>query len=126
MNTNVFKITAIVLMLTVAITGCSKATEKVSKIDSQIVITIKESSSQILQLDFSTTKIYGCCNYSIDLSWKKSSNIIDITFRGVIETDWCLTAMGPATTTIELGTLSNGTYLLNFYVGGLKHSGELI
>ena len=126
MNTNVFKIMTIVLMLSLAITGCDKDNETVSNIDSEIVITMKESSSRTLQLYLSTTKIYPCCNFPIDLSWKKSSNIIDISIKGVIGTDFCLTALGPATATIDLGLLSNGTYLLHFHNGHLKRSGELI
>ena len=95
-------------------------------IDSEIVITMKESSLRTLQLYFSTTKIYPCCNYPIDLSWKRSSNIIDISFKGIIKTELCLTALGPATATIDLSALSNGTYRLNFQDGNLKRSGELI
>jgi hypothetical protein len=126
MNTNVFKITTIALTLAIATIGCDKATETNGEIDSEINITMMEHSSGTLQLYFSTTKIYPCCNYPIDLSWKKSSNTIDISFKGVIETDFCLTALGPATATIDLGTLSNGTYQLSFFNGSVKHSGELI
>ena len=119
-------IMTIVLMLSLVLTGCNKATETVSNIDSEIVITMNESSSRTLQLYLSTTKIYPCCNYPIDLSWKSSSNIIDVSVKGVIETDFCFTALGPATMSIDLGVLSNGTYLLNFHDGHLKRSGELI
>jgi len=126
MNTDFLKVMTIVLMLAVAITGCDKAAETVSKMDSEITIAMSESSLRTLQLYLSTTKIYPCCNYPIDLSWKKSSNTIDISVKGVIETDICLTALGPATATIDLGALSNGTYLLNFHIGNLKRSGELI
>ena len=122
MNTKIFKMATIVLMLLVATAGCDKAIET----RTEIAITMMESSSQALQLYFSTTKIYPCCNYPIDLSWEKSSNIIDITFKGVIETDLCLTALGPATAMIDLGVLNNGTYQLNFYNEYIKQSGELI
>jgi len=126
MNTNVFKISAIMLILSVATVGCDKTVKQRSKIDTQIEITMMESSSKALQIYFSTTKIYPCCNYPIDVSWKKSSNIIDITFKGVIETDICLTALGPATAMIDLGEFKNGTYQLNFHNEHVKQSGELI
>ena len=126
MNTNVFKISAIVLMLSVAIIGCDKSNETNNGINSEINVTIMENSSRALQLYFSTTKEYPCCNFPIDLSWKKSSNTIDITFKGVIETDLCLTAIGPATATIDLGVFNNGTYQLNFYNENVKQSGEFI
>ena len=126
MNTNIFKISAIMLILSVATIGCDKTIKQRSKIDTQIEITMMESSSKALQLYFSTTKIYPCCNYPIDVSWKNSSNIIDITFKGIIETDICLTAIGPATAMIDLGEFKNGTYQLNFHNEHVKQSGELI
>lgn len=126
MNTNVFKILAIMLMLSVTITGCDRTVKNRSKIDSEIAITMMESSSQALQLYFATTKEYPCCNFPIDLSWKKSLNTIDITFKGVFETGLCLTAIGPATAMIDLGVFNNGTYQLNFYNENVKQSGELI
>ena len=123
MNTNVFKVSAIMLMLSIAIIGCDKSIETNN---AEINITIMENSSRALQLYFSTTQIYPCCNYPIDVSWKNSSNTIDITFNGVIETDLCFTAIGPATATIDLGVLDNGTYQLNFYNEHVKQSGKLI
>ena len=126
MNTNVFKMATIVLMLSVATAGCDKTIETKSKIDSEIDITMMENSSGALQLYFSTTEIYPCCNWSIDLSWKKSSNNIDITFKSIIKPDICLTALGPATAMIDLGVLNNGIYQLNFYNEHVKQSGELV
>ncbi|MDD2284920.1 MAG: hypothetical protein PHQ11_05915 [Paludibacter sp.] len=116
----------IVFMLSMATSGCDKTIDTRSKIDSEIAITMMESSSQALQLYFSTTKAYPCCNFLIDVSLKKFSNTIDITFKGVIETSWCLTALGPATARIDLGILKSGTYQLNFYNEHVKQSGELI
>ena len=109
-------------MLSVATAGCDMA----RNVDSKITVTMMESSSQALQLYFSTTKQYPCCNYPIDLSLKQSSSIIDITFKGVIETGGCATAIGPATASINMGVLNNGTYQLNFYSEDVKQSGELI
>lgn len=125
MNTNV-KISIMALMLSVVTAGCNNTFETKTVIDSEIVITMMESSSQALQMYFSTTKSYSCCNYPIDLSWKKSSNTIDIVFKGVIKADLCLTAIGPATASIDLGVLNNGTYQLNFYNEQVKQSGKLI
>ena len=126
MNVNKYKITAIALILVVTICGCEKATETHENIDSEINIKVMESSLRTLQLYFSTTKMYPCVNYPIDVSWQQSSNIIDISFMGVIENDFCFTAIGPATAVIDLGTLSNGTYHLNFHNGNMKQSGKLI
>ncbi len=126
MNTYIFKTAAITIMLLMTTIGCNKTTAIISKIDSKIAVTMMESSSQTFQMYFSTTKKYPCYNYLIDLSLKKSLLIIDITYKGVIETDMCLTAFGPATTKVDLGVLHNGTYQLNFYNEHIRQSGELI
>lgn len=127
MNTNTLKITAIVLLVVTTI-GCEKnGTHK--GIDSEInirMVEIFDKSPRTLQMYFSTTKIYPCCNYPIDLSWKNTSNTINISFKGVIETNLCLTALGPATATIDLGALNNGTYQLNFQNGEVRYSGQLV
>ena len=124
MNTSTFKITAIALLAFTTF-GCDKA-KMYKGIDSEINITMMEHLSGTLQLYFSTTKIYPCMNYPIDLSWQKTSNRIEISFKRVIETDFCLTALGPATATIDLGVLSDGTYQLNLQNGEVKYSGELV
>lgn len=127
MNTNILKTTVMVLLVITTI-GCEK-NETHKGIDSEInirMVEVLDKSPRTLQMYFSTTKIYPCCNYPIDLSLKKSSNTFDISFKGVIETDMCLTALGPATATIDLGALSNGTYQLNFQNGSSWHSGQLV
>ena len=100
-----------------------------ANVDSEIHIRMAEIydiSPRTLQLYCSTTTIYPCSNYPIYVVSKQSSNTIDISFKGVIATDFCLTAIGPATAIIDLGTLSNGRYRLNLYNGAIKQSGELI
>jgi hypothetical protein len=130
MNTNILKITAIMLLLAVTIIGCdNKNIETHQGVDSEINIRMVERFDKYprtLQMDFWTTKIYPCFNFPIILSWQKSSNVIDITFKEVIDPGICLTALGPARAVIDLGVLSNGTYQLNFQNGKIKHSGELI
>ncbi|MDR0231020.1 MAG: hypothetical protein LBI82_02755 [Dysgonamonadaceae bacterium] len=98
-------------------------------IDTEInirMVEVFDKSSRTLQMYFSTTKIYPCCNYPIALSWQKTSNSIEISFKSVIKTDLCLTAPGPATATIDLGALSNGTYQLNLQNEEVRYSGELV
>ena len=104
--------------------------ERVYKpIDSEINIRMVErfdNYPRTLQMRFGTTRIYPCVNFPIILSWQKSSNVIDVVFEYVMVTDLCLTALGPATAIIDFGTLSNGTYQLNFQNGEIRYSGELI
>ena len=99
-------------------------------VDSKInirLVEIYDKSPRTLQLRFATEKMYPCANYPIIVSSQQLSNNIDISFKGVVNNiGICLTAIGPATATINLGALSNGTYNLNFYNGNVKHTGKLI
>ena len=127
MNTNILKITTMVLLALTTI-GCEQ-NEMQEAIDSEInirMVEVFDKSPRTLQMDFSTTEIYPCYNYPIDLSWEKSSNNIDILFKGVIKTDICLATFGPATATIDFGSLNNGKYQLNFQKGEVKYSGQLV
>ncbi|MGB3339860.1 MAG: hypothetical protein WBB37_00045 [bacterium] len=54
------------------------------------------------------------------------SDKIDIEFNGIFIPDICLTAFGPAKTTLNLGTLSNGTYDVEIDVEQKKSFGQLI
>ncbi|MCL2413872.1 MAG: hypothetical protein FWC94_01275 [Bacteroidales bacterium] len=118
------KILFTIAIISLLLAGCDK--ESNNGIDSEINITMMEDLSGAIQLYFSTTKIYPCMNYWIDLSWKRSSNNIDVTFKGVISPGVCLRALGPATETLNLGVLNNGTYQLSFYNRDERQSGELI
>jgi len=99
---------------------------KLEPIDSGINIRMIEHSPQALQLNFSTKKMYPCCNFPIVFSWQLSSNIIDITFDGVFRSGICLTLPGPATAGIDLGVLNNETYQLYIHNGHETYTGELI
>ena len=96
-----------------------------SMINIRVMATI-EGASRNLQFYCSTAKIYPCCNYPILVEKTQSLNNIDIAFNGVLETEFCLTAIGPATAIVNLGELSNGTYNLNLFNGDRKCTGELI
>lgn len=99
------------------------------KVDSDIKIEMWEtmdSTKRTLQFNCSTEKAYGCSNYGISKTFSKSSDKIDIDFNGILIYDFCLTALGPATTTIDFGTLPNGTYNLNIKVAKEKSNGQLI
>ena len=128
MKANIFKITAIMLVLAVAVIGCDKSTETEVEmhkdVDSKINIRISNFSQYLqgLSMHFETTKMYsGFLNW-LDVSWQKSSNVIDITFKDIIHHP----RLSSATSWIDLGTLSNGIYQLNLRNGQVKYSGELI
>ena len=147
MKATIFKITAIMLLLAVAITGCDRSPVEIPECECDIIIecyadddAYKAVDSEIniglaerfdvyprtFQMGFSTRKIFPCFNYWIDLSWQKSSNTIDVVFNSVGRYDICFTALGPATAGIDFGALSIGTYQLNFRNGQIRCSGKLI
>jgi hypothetical protein len=108
--------------------GCKKDAS-VDKIDSDIKIKMWEtvdSTKRTLLFYCSTEREYGCSNYGISKTFNKSSDNIDIDFNGILVYDLCLTSIGPATTTIDLGTLSSGTYNLDIKVERKKSEGQLI
>ena len=88
MNTNILKITAMVLFVITTIGREKNETHiginsEVKGIDSEINITMVEvfdKPTRTLKMNFSTTMIYTYYNYPIDLSWKKSSDTIERLF----------------------------------------------
>lgn len=129
MKTNILNLTVFLFVITGWFSSCSEKDEVDVNVDSDInirMVEIYDQSPRTVQFHCTTTKIYPCCNYPIYAAYQQSSNVIDISFKGVIESEFCLTALGPATAVIDLGALSNGTYRLNMHNGDIKHSGELI
>jgi len=148
MKATIFKITAIMLLLAVAITGCDRNPVEIPECECDIIIecyadddAYKAVDSEIniilverigvyprtMQMGFSTTRMYPSTGYRIDLSWQKSSNTIDIIFKSVTNPAGAgFAVMTPALATIDFGTLSNGTYQLNFRNGEIRCSGKLI
>lgn len=119
-------------ILLLAIVSCIKEESKYENllpIDSGVNIRLIETfntSPRTLHLYCSTEKIYGCYNFPIIAESRQSSNAIDISFQGIIQSDFCQTALGPATTTVDLGALNVGTYTLRLSVGKVTHTGKLI
>lgn len=97
-------------------------------IDSNIQITPTEffnENSLRLGLSCKTEKIYPCINYPILTEVTVVENLVSVNFIRVPEIDLCLTALGPATTTIDLSDISNGDYELELNNGRLKNTGSL-
>jgi hypothetical protein len=127
MNSRAIKSTIVMLSLLLWSAGCGKDNEMNNNeinseefcscvnvnVDSEInirMVEIFDKSPRTFQFQCFTEKIYPCVNYPIIVVSQQSSNNIDISFKGVIETDFCFTALGPASAYIYLGTLNNGMY----------------
>ena len=97
-------------------------------IDSNIIIEFREllgTDSRQFSLFCQTEKQYPCCNYPILAEEKFADNKLDITFTEVLETDLCFTAIGPATTIVNLPSLVNGTYEIGLKNANLANKGKL-
>lgn len=121
-------LTKATMLFLVILFGCQKD-YTVEPIDSDIEIYLWETlgtSNRTLHFNCATERIYGCYNYTISTKYKETSDNIKIDFNGVIIPEFCLTALGPAKSTVDLGSLSTGTYNLNIEVEGKKSKGKLI
>ncbi|MFT3822661.1 MAG: hypothetical protein QM731_02030 [Chitinophagaceae bacterium] len=74
-----------------------------------------------------TEKSYPCINYFLETSHAVTNSKITINFIQVTGPNICLTAVGPASTVIELDELSGETkdYGLELNFGGLTVTGQL-
>jgi hypothetical protein len=88
-------------------------------VDAKIRVGMQENlgaGSKTLTFTCSTEKIYPCCNYSITNNFFVSGRSISVYFTGISKPEICLTALGPATAAINLGSLEGGTYALSIAV----------
>jgi len=118
----------IIIILVFFIVSCNKDSSN-EKITSDINIEMREkidSTSRTFQFICKTQEEYPCCNYQIGNSFIKNSDRVEINFDGIIKPEVCLTAIGPATTTLDFGAISNGTYDLEINTEGKKSTGQLI
>jgi hypothetical protein len=97
-------------------------------IDSKIFIETRE----LLDINFrsltfhcKTEKIYPCVNFPILTDKGINDNSFQITFTGIGETTICFTALGPASTVVDLRSVKSGEYPIEFNNAKLKNRGML-
>lgn len=98
-------------------------------IDSNIHVEFREMlsiDSRQLTLSCATEKQYPCINYPIATKLNFDNNKLSVTFTHVVETEFCFTAIGPATASVVLPDLENGEYELELNNGNLENKGKLI
>ena len=101
---------------------------KSNPINSTIIIEAREElgpDTRRLTLFCKTGKTYPCINFPILTEWTKDESAVEVTFTAVGETVVCLTAIGPATTLVDLDGLSNGEYAIEVNNANLKNKGTL-
>lgn len=101
---------------------------KSNPIDSKIIIEAREAlepNSRRLTFFCKTEKIYPCVNFPLLTEKEINENSFKITFTSVGETMLCMTALGPATTLLDLNALSYGEYDIELNNASLKNKGTL-
>jgi len=79
-----------------------------------------------LELRCQTDLIYGCINYLIEYDLNIITDTVALTFTDIVKPNICLTATGPATAIVNLGTLANNTYEFPITVNSLTLPAQLI
>lgn len=99
------------------------------RIDSKLNIVLREefsSENRNLILNCLTERIYPCFNYGIDYSAVKGAKNFKLRFSKIIIPQICLTALGPAGCSINLGALADGQFNLELEVNGKTEIAQLL
>jgi hypothetical protein len=80
---------------------------------------------RLLFFVFETTNNYECLNYPIRYENSTSTGNIDVRLIDIEKTDFCLTAIGPATAEVNLGNYQTGSYPVKITIGNVENSGTL-
>lgn len=121
------------IFIVIALFG-SISCEKTPKYDNQVVdsdIVIKMSEelgnpNRSFKLSLWTDKSYPCMNYSLITNSEATTNKIAVDILGIYAPDMCLTAFGPATSTIPVSNIQNKSYDIEFKIGSNISTGKLI
>lgn len=113
------------IVAVVLIIGCKKQNTANDSFNEKIAIKMQESLHHELLLNCATVKIFECSNYVLKSSFHVSDDQIVLEFSGIDKGSFCLTALGPASTSVNLGKLSNGSYVISFQTGTQLVKGTL-
>lgn len=124
---DVKKLLLFVLSLLMA---CENTDDGLSKnpINTKIFIEAREllgANKRSLTFFCRTEANYPCINYPINYSLSNTESLYSIAFTDVGEVGLCLTAIGPATATINLNSIPNGVYQLEINNANLHNKGSL-
>ncbi|MBL0882656.1 MAG: hypothetical protein IBJ16_04800 [Chitinophagaceae bacterium] len=117
MQKNIFYI--VFLFFCISISACKKENAHIG-FEENIKIRMSESIDGVkrtLHLKCFTEKLFECFNFGIETTHTITDNKITVNFIKVIKSSLCSTAGGPAQTTIQLSSLSNNTYDIEFNFG---------
>lgn len=104
--------------------GSCKKDYQYEKIDSDILVLAENQDSEI-SIQCETERKYSCSNFEIINCKKTRNNEIYVHFKKVKVYALCLTSLGPAKCTLDLGKLSDGEYSVTFELNNKKTIGKL-
>ena len=95
--------------------------------DDQLILSLKDVATvgQAVGIDAKTARIYNCFNYTINTDHQQSEQQISIQYGDIIQPDQCLTALGPAKSSIALSDLNDEGYELEISYLGHTIQGNL-
>lgn len=122
---------AALLLLTLG--ACQKKTETDAAISSGVTgrvmmrpLEYMGASGRQLQLSFHDEGQYTCSSFPLLTQFTRQGQNLSLVFSGVNKSsNLCLTSIGPATSSVEVTSLSTGTYPLVLQVGTRQTTGSL-
>ena len=116
------------LMIAIAIVAIACEKKDFDEIkDDQLILSLKDIATvgNEVGFDAKTARIYNCVNFTIDTDYEQGEHQISIHYGDIIQPDQCLTALGPAKSSIALSDLSDGNYELVINYLGRTIQGNL-
>ena len=124
------KKTIFILIVLLSSISCEKTSNYESQlVDSDIVIRMREelgNPTRSLEFGLQTEKAYPCINYSLITNSTTTTDKISIEVLGINAPTICLTATGPAGSTIPVSSIQNKSYDIEFKLGTNISTGKLI
>lgn len=93
-------------------------------ITSDVLVSVAKHDGQV-DLVLTTKDSYSCSNYTIRYRLKQRKGKMTLLLKDAVAPDVCLTAIGPASSSISLGDLENGTHPIRFTLNGQETTGVL-
>lgn len=121
---------SVLLCLLTLLLSCERATKyEYQVVDSDIVIKMSEdlgNPTRTFEFGLQTDKAYPCINYSLIINSEETTDKIIIDILGIYTPTICLTAIGPASSTIQIANIQNKSYDIQFKIGSNISTGRLI
>ncbi len=124
------KKTIFIVFAILGLTSCEKTPKyDYQVVESDIVVKMREDLGNPIrsfELGLHTDKAYPCINYYLITNSETKTDKITVEVLGVYTPTICLTAIGPASSTIPITNIQNKSYDIEFKIGTNISTGKLI